>query len=372
MTLVDEKERPHVTVEVITWNVALPIHHNLCLEHGHKPLEPDTPEHTSSLGSRSTNPGDDRMPRQITVLTDAQRARFPEWVDKWIKIGLDTTPINMDAVTEAAHRLYHVVDGLPEKPEVIFAKSPLEMSKRGPTEVGIRNKESDDQIAERIRREWGQYRGGNLWAAWFAYVTFLRDVMNWEHPVLERFAADEAMCLNCNMYWPGTSFVVVCDRPEHISMDDDKKLHNEHGMAAKWRDGWGLWMIGGVSVDEQIVMTPESQTLDQIKNEENEEVKRIRIERYAGQDKPGEGWERYLSEIGAKVVNERENVVENTREALMECDGMKVLVCHCTSTARVYGLEVPAETENCRDAQIWLRGGGVVPGAEKMNIIGRT
>lgn len=32
----------------------------------------------------------------ITTLTDAQMARMPEWVDKWVAIGLSTEPANFD------------------------------------------------------------------------------------------------------------------------------------------------------------------------------------------------------------------------------------------------------------------------------------
>jgi len=51
-------------------------------------------------------------------------------------------------------------------------------------------------------------------------------------------------------------------------------------MSCCFADGWGFWNIHGVPVDEQIVMRPETQTIEQIQNEPNAEVKKIRIQRY--------------------------------------------------------------------------------------------
>ena len=116
------------------------------------------------------------------------------------------------------------------------------------------------------------------------------------------------------------------------------------------RDGWKLWSIGGVSVDEQIVMTPETQSVAQIDGEGNQERKRVRIERF--------GWERYLAESLAKVVNERRNDADNQTERLyMTGDGRKRLVVCDPSTSRRYALGVPREIETCEQAQAFLSHG---------------
>ena len=76
-------------------------------------------------------------------------------------------------------------------------------------------------------------------------------------------------------------------------------------------------------------------------------MKRIRIERF--------GWDRYLSEAGALVVDCRRNDIEATRETLLRRpDGETVLVCACLTTARVYTLEVPPDVRTCEQAQTWL------------------
>jgi hypothetical protein len=125
-----------------------------------------------------------------------------------------------------------------------------------------------------------------------------------------------------------------------------------------------------------VIERPESQSVDAIKLESNEEIKRIRIERFAGQNtEPTDGWKRYLSAIGAKVADSRRNDIENTKEALMKTpDGMSVLVCACPSTARVYALEVAQSVESCEQAQRWLWSESRhVSGLRKpLNLIGRS
>ena len=122
------------------------------------------------------------------------------------------------------------------------------------------------------------------------------------------------------------------------------------GPAVRFRDGWSIWAIDGVEVDEQVVLHPDTQSVQQIRRERNAEVKRIRIERY--------GWDRYLAEVGAEAIDRRRNDIEATRETLFRTpDRERILVCACPSTARVYALAVPWNVQSCERAQGWLSGG---------------
>jgi hypothetical protein len=80
------------------------------------------------------------------------------------------------------------------------------------------------------------------------------------------------------------------------------------------------------------------------------EARWVRIARF--------GWERYLVEVGATVIDVRRNDIEGTHEALMQIpDGERILLCVCPSTARVHGLGVPPEIHTCQGAQAWLSNG---------------
>ena len=157
-------------------------------------------------------------------------------------------------------------------------------------------------------------------------------------------------------WWPYSNGIVAAERPSRIRRDGDL-LHSDDSPAVEFRDGWQHWAIDGITVDEQIVMSPGSQTVEQINGDENEERRRIRIERF--------GVLRYVESSGSKVVETRKNEVENTYEILVETLHGQRLMTHCPSTGRRYFLSVPDRVETCEQAQraIW----GV-----DFNIIGRT
>jgi hypothetical protein len=189
-------------------------------------------------------------------------------------------------------------------------------------------------------------------ADWIERFLFFRDVVgvHCAPHLSDRLDWWADIARSCLWWWPYRKACVVCERPAEIHSPDGRSLHNDAGPAVRFRDGWSIWAIDGVMVDEQIVLRPDSQSLQQIHRERNAEVKRIRIERY--------GWERYLADVGAVVLDRRRNNVEATRETLLRTpNGETVLVCACPSTARVYVLAVPPDIRTCRGAQAWLSGG---------------
>jgi hypothetical protein len=176
--------------------------------------------------------------------------------------------------------------------------------------------------------------------------------------VWPQFDAYEQTVLNAGHWWPNKDFVMMSERPREIHRNRDGRLHHTNGLAIAYADGWGLWMINGTPVDEQIVMSPDTQTVKQIDAEKNQDVRSIRIDRF--------GWPRYIKESGAVARDERPNAIEGTLEALFRCrDGSQRLVVTCP-TGRVFALGVPADVGTCEQAQRWLAGG------KNLNIIAAT
>ena len=63
----------------------------------------------------------------IEKLTPEQTARFPEFVDKWIKIGLSTEPADRPRA-EAAIRLMYEAGGLLPPEKIVWFDSPMAMN----------------------------------------------------------------------------------------------------------------------------------------------------------------------------------------------------------------------------------------------------
>lgn len=189
---------------------------------------------------------------------------------------------------------------------------------------------------------------------------------------------------------------LICGKKPEISLNAGGEMHNETGQAVKWVDGTGLWFFDGHMLQErgeQIVMAPETLSYADISALKNEEERRIAIDRY--------GWGKYIAEGGGKVLDYRENYVDNTVEVLIKppkaaetwrSEPLRMVLA-CRSTGRRYFIAVPHTEEGnrweasvdendatriktCVNAQNWLANGAVteyLPFAKHaLNIVGAS
>jgi len=191
------------------------------------------------------------------------------------------------------------------------------------------------------------------------------------------------------------AYLVLGKRPV-VHVDADKNMHNETGPAAQWADGKEAWFFEGHHLSQygkQIITAPETLTTKEIQDIDNEENRRVAIDRY--------GWGKYLHDSGGVVLDSRENWVDNTVEVLIAPPKtfktsfyrpMPLrMVLSCRSTGRKYFLAVPEELhENvqefgaagvkpittCEEAQNWLANGSrceQLPYASaSLNIVGAS
>jgi hypothetical protein len=186
----------------------------------------------------------------------------------------------------------------------------------------------------------------SLWPQWFsAHLAFAESGaiagVEFDEQKLKMY---RGYIENVGTIFPFKNICIACERPIFIGWQDGV-IHSETGMAVEHKDGWGIWAIEGVRVDEQIVMAPETQALEQIKLDDNEEVRRIRISRY--------GWHRYLDECGAAPIDTK-IVSAGWMESLIVCEDMTVLCTYDPSTGRPYALEVDPSCRTCGEAQRYL------------------
>lgn len=186
-------------------------------------------------------------------------------------------------------------------------------------------------------------------AGWLSFVDYFRTECNLTEET-EKCIGLINLAKTCGWILPTADVCFASERNCVLNRDEQGRLHCEDGPAVMYPDGWCVWSIHGVLVSEQIVMSPETLTADQIQKEDNEEVRRIMIERF--------GWEKYLKESGAKVADKRVNDRDTQEEVLYVLDGgMRRFVCVDPSTGRKYSLGVPREINTCEDAQNWMSHG---------------
>ena len=298
------------------------------------------------------------MANKITKLTPEQIARFSEWTEQWVKIGLSTEPADFDKATEAALKAYQLCNL--KRPQIILRmSSPYGATLGGAiawamlqhlgdkqvrsqvwsqvwSQVGsqvesqVRSQvwsqvESQvrSQVGSQVRSQvwsqvesqvwsqvgsqvWSQvesqvgdavynYRGGNLWASWGAYVSFFRDVCGWSDPVLERFDVDEALIKNCGWVWWHENVLAISDRPSSLNRDEQGRLHSEAGPSIAYRDGWALHHWHGTSVPAHWIENRASLEPAEVLKTENVE------QRAAGAAIVG--WPKMVSKLKRKIID---------------------------------------------------------------------
>lgn len=120
-----------------------------------------------------------------------------------------------------------------------------------------------------------------------------------------------------------------------IKINSRNQYHSTSQPAIKWKDGKEFWFYNGVAVNEKIILRPEELTLKNIKDEPNEEVKRVMIERMG---------ERFTELAQPKILQEDKfgKLVEIQFENLIMLYANVV----CPSTGREYYLRVPRTLED--------------------------
>ena len=154
--------------------------------------------------------------------------------------------------------------------------------------------ENAEFLLSRAAEWWRCYQGGNMWAGAESYITAARDILGLRLEEHAAYEAWEQCSIEGGFRFMHDEFCLVSDFPDRILVDDANRPHCDNGPSHRWRDGWSLWHIHGVRVTEQIVMRPDTITVEQIRAENNAEVRRVMIDRY--------GEERYIIDSGMKPI----------------------------------------------------------------------
>jgi len=274
-------------------------------------------------------------------LTPAQEAKIPEYVDRYVRIGLATDHITQEKAEKYLKPFYEKVIKKP-LPRIIIAPSPLaawdqvrDQVEDPYTKDQVRDQVkmtvtdetwhliNGDHIGAQVRGQVGaQVRGqvvnqvkeqvGNqirgqakeqvedflwpylegqfdaFWGAWYAYY----------HEMGVKFACPAKEyhdLIHLSLIYPLKHVVVLSDKPAEIHRNEDG-LHNPQGPAVLYRDGYSVYALHGVRMQKEYVETP-AEKIDPVVvvKEENAEVRRELVRKI--------GIERLCQKIGHKVLD---------------------------------------------------------------------
>ena len=212
-------------------------------------------------------------------LTPEQRAQVKPWVDRWIANGLRTGETDWDTAETAVREMYDLA-GLEQVP-IEHVQSPLSGARIAAKKSGLK---------------YHPWYGGQFWAGWAAFTSFLVEVYGWkpDAKIARAELAYRRLAESSCYIWPNSTFCLICARPTEIHMEDGS-IHRDGGLAISWPDGWGVHCLHGVRVPKWLATDhhPEPARIQEI---DNAEVRREFLRKV--------GVERLYNSLGGKTIDE--------------------------------------------------------------------
>ena len=295
--------------------------------------------------------------KKIEEMTPKQEAQLRDFRQKWFEIGYSCEPADRLRAEKAIAEMYKVIGK--KKPRFIWFASPatcclgravllqggtkktrkvlgdrsslrssLEPSLRSSLGLSLRSSlrsslwsSLGSSLGSSLRSSlesslgsslesslWSSLRsslGGQQESCWISFYIFIRDILGVQFDPEKSRHLDlwSEVAQSCGWFFPYDGVVLMADRPESVSWEPNRsihdvrtpRLHNGTGPALKFRDGWSVYCWKGLNVQARIIEHPETITVEEIESCQNAELRRVLIERY------GDG--RYLEDAGAKVVD---------------------------------------------------------------------
>lgn len=309
-----------------------------------------------------------------------------EFRQEWVEVGLCTKRANKRKAEAAITRVY--VESEFEAPKFTWAHSPIDAVKKMAAreinkkkgkltdskstgewcgeyitpgsvpksiikELGL-DSTKESEIKQELTKACNEFSsscfyGQHEW--WVPQYLFPKQHMDAECSQKTADIIDtwEIISRNCGWWaiFPGECICI--EKPIIQKIDEEEVVHCEDGPAILFEDGFAVWMIHGIRLDEKAILRPQEQTIEEIHKEDNQDARSLRIERM--------GWPLYLQKSNSRVIDRRHNDIENTEECIMETpNGERRLVTTCP-TGRIFALGIPGDVNDCYSAQAWLSNG---------------
>lgn len=211
------------------------------------------------------------------ALTEEQQLKIPEYESKYLAIATCTDPSDRPKAEDAARRIYELA-GFKVPTDIRWFDGPVSAAKAIAEEKGGTYK---DYMSWALS---GQHE-----ASWVAFYTFGEAEAGevYDPTRSKQLAAFRDMCEASGWWFAMENTILLCERPEIISLEHDRKpprYHNTKGPAIRFRDGYEAYYLRGTKVDKRLVMEPETITAEEVLQEDNVELRRILMAQM-GEDK---------------------------------------------------------------------------------------
>lgn len=270
-------------------------------------------------------------------LTPEQNARVKEISDKYIAIGQSSGPTDREACEKAVVLAYQTAKlplptdedgklcimwvtnpklGMDKAAKFVILDRYLERGgfnwsdKKPPQVAHLDLRRQVDEVfpllglAEPTREQRNEQRQTACygqhdvyWCAFYSAMEYLQpDALNRDKETGQCVLDGLIEMTKCGWWWPFNHGVILCDRPTEAHFDERGRPSNRNGPALAFPDGYSLYLINGIQLDEKIIKRQFGPA--DIQAQRNAEIRRIMVELY--------GEAKFLKDLGAAPIHEDE------------------------------------------------------------------
>src|SRR5208282_4781499 len=165
----------------------------------------------------------------IEKLTKKQEAEIPNYLEQYLKIGLSTEPCDRKKAEDAVAAYYKYQKK--DRPVFVWADSP----EKGAVIAAMLAKGDKEVTQDDVKNQISRASYGSFESYWISTYAFIAEQLPVNKDELIDIAKE--IVINCGLYWTFEKVVVMTEKPVAIHFNENKKLHNQNGLALEYKDG---------------------------------------------------------------------------------------------------------------------------------------
>ncbi len=190
---------------------------------------------------------------------------------------------------------------------------------------------------------------GSMWMSLAFFADFCINVLNCSYDVV-LWDIIQDIVVNSGWIFPFEKICLVCDRPIKITLNNEDELHNIHGTAMEYADGYHLYAYHGVILPETYGKVHPSQWQPQwLLSEKNEGLKQLLIQTI--------GYNRIYQELATIELDSYQGYTLLKVAVAPSSEPIHLLKTYCYHTNRVRCLGIPSSILSAKEALLWVNWG---------------
>ena len=257
----------------------------------------------------------------IEKLTKEQIRQLKIYRDKWMAIGLDTSPANRKEAERGITEAYKIAGK--KKPKIVWCLSPLCSGITRYCVLNLKKLKINNSVGDSVRDSvWASVGDSvrtsvrdsvrdSVWASvgdsvnssgygqhdasWLGFYDYFKNELKLEKQT-EKLKGLWIIAQNANWFLPHENICWVSERHDICKLNKRGVIHADGGPAIHYPDGFSVWALNGTRVTKEIAETPADKLNPELAlNEKNVDIQREIINKI--------GAERMLKKFNAKPID---------------------------------------------------------------------